>query len=78
MRDNEKIKLSEDIGEYFKREVLPYYPDAWMDRSADRIGYEINFTKYFYKYAPPRDLADIEADIKAVTGEIDKLLKEEL
>lgn len=78
LRDSEKIKLAEDISEYFKREVLPYYPDVWMDRSKDKIGYEINFTKYFYKYAPPRDLVEIESDIKAVTGEIDKLLKEEL
>ena len=78
LRDNEKIKLSENIDEYFKREVLPYYPDAWMERGKDRVGYEINFTKYFYKYVPPRDLSEIEDDIKKVTGEIDELLKEEL
>ena len=78
LRDNEKIKLSENINEYFKREVLPYYPDAWMERSKDKIGYEINFTRYFYKYVPPRDLGEIEDDIKKVTGEIDELLKEEL
>ena len=78
LRDNEKIKLSEDIDEYFKREVLPYYKDAWMDRKKDKVGYEINFTKYFYKYVPPRDLEEIEKDIKKVTAEIDKLLKKEL
>jgi type I restriction enzyme M protein len=78
LRDNEKIKLTEDIEEYFKREVLPYYKDAWMDRSKDKVGYEINFTKYFYKYVPPRDLGEIEKDIKDVTSEIDKLLQEEL
>jgi len=78
LRDNEKIKLSEDIDEYFKREVLPYYPDAWMERGKDKIGYEINFTKHFYKYIPPRDLENIESDIKKVTSEIDILLKEEL
>lgn len=78
LRDNEKIKLTEDIEEYFKREVLPYYKDAWMDRSKDKIGYEINFTKYFYKYIPPRNLDEIEKDIKGVTSEIDVLLKERL
>ena len=78
MRDNEKIKLTEDIDEYFKREVIPYYPEAWMDRKKDKVGYEINFTKYFYKYEPPRDLEEIEGDIKRITGEIDELVKEEL
>jgi len=78
LRDNEKIKLTEDIDEYFKREVIPYYPEAWMDRKKDKVGYEINFTKYFYKYEPPRDLEEIEGDIKRITGEIDELVKEEL
>lgn len=78
LRDNEKIKLTEDIDDYFEREVIPYYPEAWMDRSKDKIGYEINFTKYFYKYEPPRNLEDIEVDIKSITAEIDELVKEEL
>jgi len=78
LRDSEKIPLKQDIKEYFKREVKPYYPDAWMDRKKDRIGYEINFTKYFYKYKPPRPLEEIEKDIKEVTSEIERLLKEEL
>ena len=66
------------LDKYFKREVKPYYPDAWMDRKKDKIGYEINFTQYFYKYQPPRQLEDIEADIQAVTQEILELEKEEL
>ena len=78
LRDNEKIRLTENIEEYFKKEVLPYYKDAWMDRSKDKIGYEINFTKHFYKYVSPRDLGEIEKDIKSVTDEIDGLLKKEL
>jgi type I restriction enzyme M protein len=49
-----------------------------MDRSKDKVGYEINFTKYFYKYEPPRNLEDIEADIFQITAEIDELVKEEL
>jgi len=49
-----------------------------MDRSKDKVGYEINFTKYFYKYEPPRSLEDIEADIFKITAEIDELVKEEL
>lgn len=78
LRDNEKIRLTEDIEQYFKREVIPYYPEAWLDRKKDKVGYEINFTKYFYKYEPPRNLEEIESDIKNITAEIDELVKEEL
>jgi type I restriction enzyme M protein len=78
LRDSEKISLKQDIKEHFDREVAPYYPDAWMDRKKDKIGYEINFTKYFYKYVPPRPLEEIEKDIKEITAEIQELLKEEL
>lgn len=78
LRDTEKIPLKEDIEEYFQKEVLPYYPDAWMDRKKDKIGYEINFTQYFYKYEPPRPLEEIESDIKKVTAEIQELIKEDL
>jgi len=78
LRDSEKIPLKQNIEDYFEKEVKPYYPDAWMDRKKDKIGYEINFTKYFYKYVPPRPLEEIEKDIKEVTAEIQKLLKEEL
>ncbi len=78
LRDTEKIPLKEDIDEYFQREVLPYYQDAWMDRKKDKIGYEINFTQYFYQYQPPRPLEEIERDIKKVTAEIQELIKEDL
>jgi type I restriction enzyme M protein len=78
LRDSEKIPLKQDIEAYYKKEVKPYYPDAWMDRSKDKIGYELNLTKYFYKYEAPRGLDEIEKDIKKVTQEIDSLLKEEL
>ena len=78
LRDSEKIPLKQDVEAYFEREVKPYYPDAWMDRKKDKIGYEINFTKYFYEYKPPRPLEAIEKDIKEVIGEIQGLLKEEL
>ena len=78
LRDSEKIPLKQDIKEYFEKEVKPYYPDAWMDRKKDKVGYEINFTKYFYEYKPPRPLEEIEKDIKEVTGEIQELIKEEL
>jgi len=78
LRDSEKVPLKEDIEKYFEKEVLPYYSDAWMDRTKDKIGYEINFTKYFYKYVPPRSLEDIENDIDKVTKEIQELVKEEV
>ena len=74
LRDSEKIPLKQDVEAYFEKEVKPYYPDAWMDRKKDKIGYDINFTKYFYEYKPPRALEEIEKNIKEVTGEIQELL----
>jgi len=76
LRDFENIPLKDDIDEYFKREVLPHVPDAWMDRSKDKVGYEINFNRYFYKYTPPRPLEEIDADLKKAEEEIVRLLKE--
>lgn len=76
LRDYEKIPLKDDIDAYFAKEVLPHVPDAWMDRSKDKVGYEINFTKYFYKYKPLRPLADIKKDILALGEETEGLLKE--
>jgi len=76
LRDYEKIPLKDDINAYFEREVLPHVPDAWMDRTKDKIGYEINFTKYFYKYPPLRPLDEIKADILALEQETEGLLKE--
>ncbi len=75
LRDSEKIPLKQDIKEYFEKEVVPYYKDAWMDRKKDKIGYELNFTQYFYKYVPPRPLDEIERDIKKVVGEIKGLIE---
>ena len=63
LRDNENVPLSEDIDDYMKREVLPHVPDAWVDDTKTKIGYEIPFTRHFYRYTPPRPLAEIDADI---------------
>lgn len=76
LRDYEKIPLKKDIEEYFEEEVLKYYSDAWRDNKKDKVGYEINFTQYFYVYEPPRPLEEIEADIKKITAEIQELLEE--
>ena len=75
-RDCENIPLRESIDDYFKREVLPYMPDAWMDRDMDKIGYEINFTKEFYKYKPLRSLDDIRNDLLVLEKETEGLLME--
>jgi len=76
LRDNENVPLSEDIDDYFKREVLPHVADAWIDEDKTRIGYEIPFTRHFYVYTPPRPLAQIDADIKQLESEIQHLLGE--
>jgi len=70
LRDTENIPLSDDVQEYFAREILPHVPDAWIDREKTRIGYEVPFTRYFYKYQQPRSLHEIDADLQAVTAEI--------
>jgi len=84
LRDTENVPLGESVAAYFAREVKPYVADAWVDvavtdprdHEVGKVGYEINFNRYFYKYTPPRPLEDIEADIRRVEGEIMELLKE--
>lgn len=76
LRDYENVPLKESIEEYFKREVLPHVPDAWIDESKTKVGYEINFNRYFYKYTPPRPLDEIEADLKLIEKEIADMLSE--
>ena len=75
-RDTETVPLKESIEDYFKREVLPHVPDAWIDHSKTKVGYEIPLNRYFYRYEPPRSLEIIETDIKRLEGEIMKMLKE--
>ncbi|HVF27428.1 MAG TPA: class I SAM-dependent DNA methyltransferase [Pyrinomonadaceae bacterium] len=75
LRDFENVPLKEDVDEYFAREVLPHVPDAWVDHSKTKIGYEINFTKYFYQYKPLRSLAEIRDDILALEAETDGMIK---
>lgn len=84
LRDHELVPLGEDWREYMKREVLPYVPDAWVDetytdardKQVGRVGYDINFNRYFYEYMPPRPLEEIDAELKAIEAEIAGLLKE--
>jgi len=76
LRDYENVPLAENVQAYFEREVLPHVPDAWIDHSKTRIGYEINFNRYFYKYTPPRPLEEIEADLKKIEKEIAEMLSE--
>lgn len=75
-RDYERVPLSEDINEYFKREVEQHLTDAWMERQRDKVGYEINFTKYFYKYQPLRSLEEITKDLLKLDEETEGLMKE--
>ena len=74
--DNEIIPLQEDIDEYFKKNVLPYNPLAYMDRSKDKIGYEVPFTRIFYKFVPPRSSDEIFAEFKVLSEEEAELMKE--
>ena len=76
LRDFENVSLKEDIDAYFERGVRPHVPDAWMDRTKDKVGYEINFNRHFYKYTPPRPLEEIDADLKKAEDEILRLLRE--
>ena len=70
LRDTENVPLSEDVETYFKREVLPHAPDAWIDHDKTKVGYEIPFNRHFYVFQPPRPLAEIDAELKGVTDRI--------
>ncbi|MCL2637757.1 MAG: type I restriction-modification system subunit M [Oscillospiraceae bacterium] len=70
LRDTETVPLEEDIHAYFEREVLPHVPDAWIDESKTKIGYEIPFTRHFYKFTPLRPSAEIMGEIKALEAKI--------
>jgi type I restriction enzyme M protein len=84
LRDTESVPLSESVEAFFEREVKPHVPDAWIDTSrrdpkdgeVGLVGYEINFNRYFYRYTPPRPLEEIEADIRAIEGDILRMLAE--
>jgi type I restriction enzyme M protein len=76
LRDTENIPLKEDVHAYFAREVQPHVPDAWIDESKTKVGYEIPFNRHFYQYTPPRPLEEIEADIKAIEQDILQMLRE--
>lgn len=76
LRDTENVPLGEDIHDYFAREVLPWIPDAWIDETKTKIGYEIPFTRVFYRYVPPRPLAEIDADVQQAIARIEALFAE--
>lgn len=84
MKNNEALKQQGDViwnianllrGPYLKAEVLSYRPDAWIEHSKIKVGYEIPFNRHFYEYKPPRQMAEIESDIEALEGEIMAMLK---
>ena len=75
-RDTENVPLTESIAAYFEREVLPHVPNAWIDESKTKTGYEIPFNRHFYVFEPPRALEDIDSDLSAVTSRIQTMLQE--
>ena len=70
LRDTENVPLKEDIDAYFQREVLPYAPDAWIDKKKTKVGYEIPMTRYFYKYQAPEPVETIAERIRGLEKEI--------
>ena len=84
LRDYENVPLSEDINEYFAREVIPHIPLAWIDEKkrdakdgeVGIVGYEIPFNRHFYEYTPPRPLEEIDAELETLTKEIMEMLRE--
>ncbi|MDG2531017.1 type I restriction-modification system subunit M [Caulobacter endophyticus] len=74
-RDTENVPLTDDVDAYFAREVLPHAPDAWIDEDKTKTGYEIPFNRHFYVFEPPRDLAEIDADLREVTDRIKAMIE---
>ncbi len=74
LRDTENVPLSENVDDYFRGEVLPHAPDAWIDHDKTKVGYEIPFNRYFYVFEPPRTLAEIDTDLKHATGRIIEMI----
>jgi type I restriction enzyme M protein len=75
LRDTENVPLSLDVEVYFRREVLPHAPDAWIDHEKTKVGYEIPFNRHFYVFEPPRPLAEIDADLEKVTDRIKAMIE---
>jgi type I restriction enzyme M protein len=76
LRDTERIPLDVDIDDYFEKEVKPHLPNSWVDKDKTQVGYEINFTKYFYKYTPIRSVQDVLKDLLELEKESDGLMNE--
>ena len=75
LRDTENVPMTDDIEQYFKREVLPYVPDAWIDTKKTKVGYEIPMTRVFYEYQTPEPLDDIKERISKIEEEISEGLQ---
>ncbi len=78
LRDHERVPLTEEIDDYYRREVKPHLPDSWLDRKKDKVGYEINFNRYFYQYTPLRSLKEIADEMLALERKSEGLLNEVL
>ena len=78
LRDYERVPLTQNIDDYYQREVEPHLPDSWIDRKKDKVGYEINFNRYFYQYTPLRSLEEITDELLALERKSEGLLNEVL
>ena len=76
LRDCEDVPLGDDVDEYFQREVILHVPDAWIDHDKTKIGYEIPFNRHFYVFKPPRELDEIDTELKGVTDRIVTMIGE--
>ena len=76
LRDYERVPLSEDIEQYYSREVEPHLPDSWIDYDKSKVGYEINFTKYFYQYTPLRSSKEITTELLKLEEESENLINQ--
>ena len=78
LRDYERVPLTEEIDDYYRREVKPHLPDSWIDRKKDKVGYEINFNRYFYQYTPLRSLEELPMKCWPLERKSEGLLNEVL